>query len=220
MMEEIRDTMAAAARAGAQVGMQMQHNATVNKWAQFADTLQEQLRNAREEIAMSQSHLRQKEMVIEAQAQLINKKDGVIASKNQIIAQKEVEIQRISEQARQQNTQMEEAIASAAKYRIFLRERLDGITRACGSVSAKLAVYEGIYELLVKEIKQIDNPERYKNLDPEVRLEAMTKIWHSFRKTSKVIYDPESLPELELLTEEPEIAGPVVQTTKLKPSTI
>ena len=87
-----------------------------------------------------------------------------------------------------QKADLKKVSAEHEEYRLYLDRQIKKFLDSCGAANANVAVYERIYKMLVQEIHQVDDPNRFESLKPSVRNAAMEEVWSKFRRTQQIYY--------------------------------
>lgn len=175
-MDDIGSGIADAALNGFRLGKQREQDEILRGWQDYAASLERKLEKVQDTLADTQR-------TADMEANLRNRAQELLRD---TCSQKD----KLQKKVAEQEQQLKEVKGSHEEYRDFIESKLRSVEGALRATSAKTAAFEGIYNLLLDEIKQLDNPDRFRSLDVQVMKEEVERRWKEFEATGKLVYKP------------------------------
>lgn len=180
MGSEVRDIMRANAEAA-------EEQNTIRQWEQYSNGLEQQLREAKLQLANANTKVESLGGVIEEIKEIALDYAAKVEDRENTIEQQdqELEVLRAKELKRKE---LEEA---HAKHRAFLEAQNERLKHACEHNSSQAAAYQGLFRLLADEMARSEDIEQFSVLNPDFIQKAYQRAYAGFAKTGKIDYQPD-----------------------------
>ena len=171
------------------------------EWKDYAQSLVEELRVMRMQVANQQKFVKNRDEAIEEVSNIARRLAADVEERQALVDKQNAEIIRlreeksglleVNEDLMAEQAKRKELEAAHAKHLKFLESQNDKLLNASRANSAQAAAYDGLFQLLAAEMARSSNIEDFSNLDPTNIRKAYQQAYLGFMKTGQIVYEPD-----------------------------